>query len=258
MPDYKSFTRRGYGRILPQRVKEIICQADGKFQVAGVQADSLLDPDKVGALFLWVPKTAGSSIASWLRNSVGLLELHNPQRIAFAVSSQIVHSPAVTFGHQDLDSLVGHRVISRSTLERIWAFSVVRNPFTRAISIFGYLKKLRVIDRYVSLEGFLIQLRKSQPRLGLYNQCGLSLACRQVDWIRQRNWAGPMRVFHFENTLQLVHEVGGRVGATTPLGRQNVSQDLSSIERLSPHAIELIQDYYQADFEAFGYSSTPS
>jgi hypothetical protein len=150
-------------------------------------------------LFVWIPKTAGTSIARWLRNRGEIFEAHNVSRVLEYPNSPYAKAKVITFGHQNIDSLAATGLLPESWLTETTAFTVVRNPFSRAISLFSYLKKLRVYKKGESFDKFVNDLVRERPRPGLYNRCGLSMGAPMVSWTRQELWSGPSRFFRFED-----------------------------------------------------------
>jgi len=116
----------------------------------------MTDHGAIRDLFVWIPKTAGSSLAAWL-NPAGMPELgvlsellHDPNRY-----SELAQYPVTTFGHIDVDSLIERGDLTSAQLADCWAFAVVRNPFSRVVSLHRYLITLGWLAPETDLVQFL-------------------------------------------------------------------------------------------------------
>ena len=83
-------------------------------------------------LFIWVPKTAGTSIFSTLKL--------NNQIANGNFKYNFNNYTDVTFGHADINILLKQKVISQEFYDNSFKFCIVRNPYDRAVSLFHYLK----------------------------------------------------------------------------------------------------------------------
>ncbi len=134
----------------------------------------------IPALFIWIPKAAGTSIWTALQSTGHVCQdLHNDTRwirqdVTFA-----------TFGHSGLPSLVDSGVITNGYLARRFKFAFVRNPWDRMVSLFLYLARLSHTPTFRQfVEGVAAD---GVPAVGAYNVRGLSQANPQLDWLRRPN-----------------------------------------------------------------------
>lgn len=205
------------------------------------------------SLFVWVPKTAGSAIARWLRKLAGLTEVHNLARLTRLGDSWRVGTRTITFGHQNVDSLISAGVLSAQSANEAFSFSVVRNPYSRAISLWLYLVKINRYSPSRTFDQFIADVIAESPRPGLYNQFGLSLASPMTGWVRQKRWSGPQEVFRFEEIDKLVASVSRRLSIKGDLRPRNTGPKHQKPVLVSQKTLERLMKLYRADFDNFGY-----
>lgn len=201
-------------------------------------------------LFVWIPKSAGTSIYNWLNEEIGMLKLKEP----FAVRGGFPAKGPATFGHMDLVELMNKGWVDADYLETAFSFAIVRNPYSRARSLFTYLKKRYRLEH--DFTAFLELVAQGVEPVGLYNSVGLSQANPQCRWIK--NPVGSTLVDEFWKLEELetaLPSIRSKTGASNAPGMLNKSS--SRIVEMSARDIALIQDIYQEDFETFGYSSNP-
>lgn len=210
--------------------------------------------------FVWIPKVAGSSLTRWLRKSSGVLELLNVARALSVTKEQLNMNKALTVGHQSSDSLIRIGLLNPEKIERSWSFAVVRNPFSRVASVWKYLIKKRTISSATSIDDFVDNLFTERPRIGLYNQHGLSMASPMVQWVNQQNWLGPREIFRIEDFSRpdVVEALRSQLETTGPIPSSNVSPPSSSHNSIRADTLKKIIEFYQEDFEQFGYSTEDS
>lgn len=210
--------------------------------------------------FVWIPKVAGSSITRWLRKSSGVLELLNVARALSVTKEQLTSHKALTVGHQSSDSLIRIGLLNPEEINRSWSFAVVRNPFSRVASVWKYLMRKQTISSATSIDDFVDNLVTERPRIGLYNQHGLSMASPMVQWINQDNWLGPKEIFRIEDfsSPDVVETLRSRLETTGPIPSSNVSPPSTSHNSVRKDTLKKIIEFYQEDFEQFGYSTEDS
>lgn len=221
------------------------------------------------AIFIHIPKCAGTSV----RASLGI-EQHKSVR---AIVDLYHHRFPVCFGHLSLQDLIDSKVVGRWAVDRSFVFTVVRDPFRRAVSLYRYLWHWRLVvprgetpsrkggwiapttvrDDPENFVAFLHRIRAGIPPVGLYNNRGLSQCNPQTDWLPDRELDLVARVETLEADLEVAAE---RVlGRPLTVRRLNTSHgSATGAELLSEEAVELIRDIYRSDFERFGYPMEPA
>jgi len=206
--------------------------------------------------FLWIPKTAGTAVFEWLADEIGMLKMRDLRDFrAFP------NTGAVTFGHVHYLSLRANRQVNDTYHNNSLRFTVVRNPYERVVSLYGYVQKHRT---YTSdFATFLEQLELERTPVGLYNVAGLSQGNPQLNWLTDTDGGLlPHHVFHQENLDEIEDVLPNLLGWTprTRLGRKNVGKKTSIDELLAGNTkhLETINRIYRADFKRLGYPMIPA
>lgn len=235
------------------------------------------------AIFIWIPKTAGTSLLSALANS-GCRKFKSLDRLRY----QYAPGGLVTFSHVSLASLVEHKILPIEIYLRSWRFTFVRHPVERALSLFGYLHAKGVLPKNMVWEQFVEHLtdppplpqlsRFEQAKLnyegdslqwhdgavplpGLFNSLALSQCAPQTAWLRL-----PTTPAHLPSQQPLVHWVGRfeslpadfaqicrHLGLPpTRLPWKNRASDTPP-PTVSAGDRQKLESIYAADYEAFGY-----
>lgn len=204
-------------------------------------------------LFVWIPKSAGTSMYAWLRDEIGMLKLKEPS----AVRGGFAGSGPVTFGHMDINLLVQRGLVQNAYLDRAFKFAIARNPFSRALSLYSYLKRRNRV--HGSFSDFLSTVAKGVEPLGLYNSRGLSQANPQTRWIKRVN--GTLLIDRFwklEDLAACTPDLRACLGANGEPPVLNRSRNApDAAELLRAQDVDLIRKIYRDDFEFFEYSDDP-
>ena len=97
-------------------------------------------------LFIWVPKCGGSSIYKYCVknkqiNMFKLMIKEEHWKMVTDENGKIDYSDRnLTTTHSDIDTLIKEGWVSLNFYKKSFKFSVVRNPYDRAVSLFFYLK----------------------------------------------------------------------------------------------------------------------
>ena len=198
------------------------------------------------AVFLWIPKNAGSSLYRLVGGS-RLLDIH-------AVRYRFAGKGMVTFGHMDYAMLVDRGFVSRRFDGSAFKFAFCRNPYDRAVSLFSYLQTGPHVSVNDSFLDFCRRLKHPgcEP-IGLYNSRGLSQCNPQVRWIERIkiDFIGRFELLE-EGALRLQDNLGLK---SSRLPHLNKSQSLQ-VEYKAQFCEEskhIVEDVYREDFEHFGY-----
>ena len=151
------------------------------------------------ALFIWVPKAAGMSIAKALE-TVGMRTLITKEAV-----SGFDNKGMVTFSHMSIESLREAGIVQNAFLKRAFKFAFVRNPWDRAVSAFFYYRKIHKGNNararrqkrkgprewiwtqrknIKTFDGFIDAIATQPiPGVGFYNRRGFSQLNSQVRWL---------------------------------------------------------------------------
>lgn len=209
-------------------------------------------PKKPNIVFIWIPKTAGTSIYTFLNKHLSLIKL-NEKKTIYSFPN---YGP-VTFDHYSYNSLRHAGIVSDRFDDDSYKFAIARCPYDRAVSLFYYLKQKQKINKDLCFEGFLNLVHKSRPPIGLYNSTGISQANPQCDWlIGNDNGIIVDDIFKLEelNLFLKTMEEKYKIRNAKIEKLNQSSQDESRAKLLQNSAcIELIELIYARDFDVLGY-----
>lgn len=208
------------------------------------------------SLFVWVPKTAGTSIFRWVESQRKVLLVKQGRDL---IRRDIVGADLdmVAFGSMNIDSLVEANYLNKGLLDSRYSFAFVRNPYTRIASLYRYALKMGAIPKKTPFRLFLLTVARQKPTPGLYNWSGLSMASPMVNWLRQVSWAGPKQVFRVEDGIPAFIQLQKTLRLQGLPGRENETLPSLGPKKLTSFEINLVQDIFSEDFTTFGYSTEP-
>jgi hypothetical protein len=215
--------------------------------------------NKPNAVFVWIPKSAGTSVYKVLAQH-GCLRLKRND----LVKERFPNKGIVTFVHQDYAKLVRDKYISDKFDKSSFKFCFSRNPYSRAISLFFYMKKeKRICPHMTFLEFCRLLLDADIPDIGLRNisgvtnvgshsVIGLSMCNPQSRWLRdvEIDYTGKL-----ENILHDLNHVLDRLclPGLDELPKENSTNHDSFRKYYCQESKQIIEDFYSQDFEGFGY-----
>ena len=200
------------------------------------------------ALFIWIPKNAGTSVYTMLHEA-GLVKLNSTP----AVRRYFQQSGRVTFGHMSIGSLVESGLVSRDFADGAFKFALRRDPYTRAQSLYRVTSKLFVNWRSPpDFRAFLKILADGHyDRIGPYNRRDMSACNPQVEWLRD---ASPDKLYRMEELGEFVRDISERWDIPRPqLVHANRSNPAPG-DNLDREERALIEKVYAEDFKTFGYA----
>jgi hypothetical protein len=210
------------------------------------------------AIFIWIPKAAGTSVAAALerRGAQTLLSVE-------AIEKFFRNRGVVTFGHIYIPALIEAGLVSEEFVANAVKFTIVRNPYDRLISLFEYLRRLGYVPKTSTFNIFCHYLQeRAMEKVGLTNHDGLSQLNSQVTWLRDPS--GKMtidKIYRYEQLSSSWPELWAGIGFqedVPALPRLNSSEARRKPhEYFSTNTIKLVQEAYHDDFEILGYSAEP-
>lgn len=202
-------------------------------------------------LFIWMPKTAGTSLYIALKESSKMREYLTIEYAKDFFNNQGL----VTFSHISIKSLRESGIISDKFYADSYKFCVCRNPFDRFVSLFHYLKKRKLIEDHLTPFDLMNKIMEGIPPIGAYNVKGLSQCNPQVEWIRDIELDEILR---FENLDKDIKSLEKFLNTEIEIPLLNTSPNRKKIsDELDLETMELIKEYYKEDFEFFNYSANP-
>lgn len=181
------------------------------------------------SLFIWIPKTSGTSLVKSITE----------QYSEFTTCLTTKKILTGTHGHIKID-----QIYSKNELNNFYLFSIVRQPYSRAVSLYEYLKKHNVIENITFLE--FTKIIDKIPPVGRYNTLGLSQCNPQYDWI---DGIENVNIFYFENLEPLYENL--KLDKKYHLNR-SVQSDYKKYYCLESY--ENIKKIYKIDFDIFKYN----
>lgn len=202
------------------------------------------------AIFIWIPKSAGSSLMQALERHYGL-KVTNTEAIKQIRPSKGIYS----FGHISIRHLLESDLIPDTYYQSAFKFSIVRNPYSRIVSLYQYLKKTKHFDSNIYFKEFcVIASSDDYPRIGLYNHIGLSQLNTQTSWLYKDGICQADFVGKFETLNKSVTEIFLEIGLPEPkLNKLNASSERNYVDYHDEFTVELTRRIYREDFINFGY-----
>ena len=206
------------------------------------------------AIFIWIPKTAGSSVYEILRGHHFVLT-DKP----WCIQSTWKGAGRVTFGHMSIESLVAANLLRQSYLDSAFILTFCRNPYDRMVSLYHHFRSRLLISRHLEFKDFVARVcLGSVPPVGFYNFCGLSQANPQIDWFVGLG-RSPDFIGRYENLAQDLSELTSLLhGYQSKPNRvdvpsENRSNRSPTSSYFTPDLQRSVFERYRADFEFFGY-----
>lgn len=206
------------------------------------------------AVFIWVPKAAGTSLFLALSKSgcPKIKELEDVRRF-------FPGRGLVTFGHMDYFRLVHEGYLATKFTETAFKFGFTRNPFDRAVSLYFYLQSIGEVEQALSFKKFLRMLKEHGfDPIGLYTNRNFSRCNPQVSWLQDSLGSQTMDfVGRYENLDDDFNRVSEILGLPRKvLTQANKSSHSNFGQYYDQETKDLVLSIYKDDFQAFGYPET--
>jgi hypothetical protein len=212
-------------------------------------------------IFIHIPKTGGTSVKEQLRQyrTASDLYINHPADTQGFASARAVkirkHSSAIEV----------RTALGAAEFSRFFKFCAVRNPFSRTISLFRFLKfnfrawpRSDVMEKMDSLEEFVASpIFRSRGPGGIISP--------QVHWLVDESGANCMDFIVRTETIEHdFRQIKARLGlpeAAAPLLKRNQSKGEAeefAAELVSGTVVDAIRSRYAADFRLLEYSKEPN
>ena len=245
--------RRATKTLLRVSASGLLLEAAGVAAEAATRRLLAARAAEADAVFIWIPKCAGTSVYQFLRKAANCQAFFSPR----AVERLFPQRGVVTFGHMAYHQLLRAEIVSAAFDARAFKFAFVRNPFDRAVSLFEAWRKNGGLHPKTSFLTFChILADRAYEDIGLYNGRGLSIASPQVTWIREFR-PGEVLISKFEDLNAGLAEISQRIcprSATLPsLPRLNASPRDRHSHYYDTVTHQLVAAAYAEDFATLGY-----
>lgn len=191
-------------------------------------------------IFIWIPKTAGTSLFNVLLEKFKM-QLFTAEYYKFNNLGN------VSFGHCCLKQIINHGIVTNDFYTSSTVFSIVRNPYDRAVSLWGDYIRTQRIRPDTTLVQFLSILNDLDLRPGYYNSRGFSMCSQQAEWILPGT-----KIYQFEDIVK----TGIPDLKIKTIPHLNRTKDKPYQEFLDHEAIQLINKIYSLDFAILKYPKT--
>ena len=207
---------------------------------------------KENIVFIWIPKSAGSSVFNFLSDE---LCMQKRKRLKHCLS--FPNRGAVTFGHVSYQQLLRLGAVGKDFHANAYKFCVVRNPYARAVSAYNYLIQENRVNAEKTFNQFLHDVHLFREPIGLYNSLGISQANPQADWVVSENGkllvddvfkVEKLDVFAEEMKKKYNINFNPRVRINKPKKKLSIDEAYSDKE-----CVELVRIIYKRDFDLFEY-----
>jgi len=204
------------------------------------------------AVFIRVPKTGGTSINKALAE-IGCRDFKRIDQIKYRFTQQ---GPA-SFSHMDYLKLVEEGFVSPDFNENAFKFTIVRNPYSRLVSLFSYYKKFGDLHQKTSFKTFCHLLQDGAiDEIGLFNVNGMSQCQPQTRWLTDQDEQLFIDyVGRFENLEESFKHIIQELGLNTKLPKVNSTKHSPYQEYYDDETLTIVQEYYKKDFDILNYST---
>lgn len=214
-------------------------------------------------VFIHIPKTAGTSIERKLghfdadgpdgyipRNVQDHRPLRRLEPVSLgALSSAILRNLGSASALRRVITRYRSRELSRRQFDSYYKFSIVRNPWSRALSWYKNVMRDNVIKAKLKME----EGRSFKEFMQLYG--GMWALKPQLDWLRNARGQVAMDfIGRFETLEQDFSTICDAIGVTDKtLPRLVISDKADSEEHFDTVTIDLVYKKYKEEIKMFGY-----
>lgn len=189
-------------------------------------------------LFIWIPKNAGSSLYA-------LLKEKQQMRLFMQDYYQFDNKGSVTFGHLDVRQLLKSKIISQHYWESARKVAIIRNPYSRFISLYQDFMRSKRLNPYTTPKEFANVLNHYSRQPGLYNVLDYSQGASQISWLLP-----GVTLLRFEH---LQEDVAGVFGNDYILPHENAGDHDDWWSFYDHELQEMVYDLFYESFLVLGY-----
>jgi hypothetical protein len=207
------------------------------------------------AIFIHIPKTAGTSLISVLEQNGAMYLWEKPDIRRYCQNRGLT-----CFSHFSIPGLIEAGFITPQYFQKAWKFAFVRNPYDRALSLYLYSigPVARTMPPSTTFSIFCSYLEeKTFEPIGLYVFNGLSQLNPQTVWLTGSDgtflcdFVG--KVENLENDFEHVRKTLSLKGPGNQLPRENTTLRRPIESYYSDREMKIVARVYAEDFERFGY-----
>lgn len=195
-------------------------------------------------LFVHIPKSAGQSVTKYLQENVGKsYDLNNPE-FGFRINKDLKDPGPQNTHHLFYKEYMEYNWVL-DNIKSYFSFAVVRNPYERFVSAFYWRPEIFRNHTYKSfIENFSEDFRSDINRH----------FARQSNFVIHHGTIGVDKIFKLEYDIPSYFSkfMKKKFGFAKPLDQLNKAH-FSKKTPLDRATIDWINNYYDQDFELFGY-----
>lgn len=196
-----------------------------------------------------IPKTGGKTIRRWLEKELPAWTVN--QRAALATPPPVDYS-FLYLGHVRPDFPYRVGLYKQSDVANSFSFVFVRNPYTRAVSLYNHFTRYGFDESFTTFLGHLENVRPGASTR--FERRLRAMSKPMVHWTQPPKWPGWTRVFRVENFSEAVEEIRENLGVRSyPVDIDVRPQDIVKSLVSETDAVQ-IRSLFKTDFETFGYA----
>lgn len=202
---------------------------------------------KAGFWFVDIPRTSSSSIRAELGEIFGT-PYAKQNLLETAYSRPQIFQDHLTVG--DIKKILGQKFWNK-----IFTFTVVRNPWDRCYSIYHYQKKVSLVSIDVSFSEYIKALQKATPESPWFQYHGFRFGAADY-LVDDQGQIDVDYICKYENREHDLAVVASRIGIKHlgQLAIQKAAPKNSHYsEHYNPETKQIIETLYQKDIQLFDY-----
>jgi hypothetical protein len=218
------------------------------------------------SIFIHIPRCAGTSLKQEFR----IEEIAVPRYVPLFVDGKPRN---LTFDHLPLQWLVSIGLLTEDFVANSFLFTVVRDPYTRAASMYRQLRRRGTVKDSMSFLSWLQTVQRLHSSIRSAFPLAPALASPENEWLSGRRtnmkwmiaawpqvtWTAGLSI-DVIGRFERLNEARAAIAATLgqPLAEVSKNSSRASIPEdddalYSDESERLVAEIYAADFEAFGY-----
>ena len=199
-------------------------------------------------IFVHIPKTAGSSI----ENVIWPLESDRVVENLWLGIIKPYRNKYQTDGLQHLTSSQIKTEVGTDVFNSYYKFSIIRNPWEKAVSQFIYMKKRKGLRRFIGMNKW----SSFKKYLNLISKKEHAQWMKQVDFVYDENGMIMVdKIIRFENIEEEFQLMRQHLGIPyIKLPHVNKSKRKHYTKYYNKSTIQIVSDLYKEDIEAFNYT----
>ena len=211
------------------------------------ESDALLTIRKNGFWFVDIPRTSSTSIKLQLGEKFGFTYSKN------RIRNETLYKHGIFYDHINASRM--KKIMGDKLWDQTFTFSMVRNPWDRAISIYNYIAAGKSSDDPMpTFKEHLLKMKEEFIGEGFGEKDLFKNGC--FHYISERNEIVVNKVIKYESREEGLREVSEKIGFNiSPDIHHGKTQELKSYKKhYDSETKEIIELIYAKDIEQFGYS----